>query len=52
MIIEFKYNGGCLCTLAEKFNTTVEKIAKLNDIDNVTALKKGEIILIEVKENG
>lgn len=52
MIIEVEYNGECLCTLAKKFNTTVEKIAKLNDIDNVTALKKGEIIFIEVDENG
>lgn len=38
--------GDCLTKVAKKFNTTVEKIAKLNGITNVDVLKAGDMIQI------
>lgn len=46
--IQIVYDGSCLCDIAKKYNTTVQKIAELNNIDNVTAIGIGEILLIEV----
>lgn len=49
MIIQIEYNGECLCLLAKKYKTTVRKICDLNLIDNISYIKKGEKLLIEVE---
>lgn len=46
--IQVIYDGSCLCDIAKKYNTTVQTIAELNNIDNVTSIKIGEILMIEV----
>ena len=38
--------GDCLSKIAKEFNTTVEKIAKLNGITNVDVLHAGDMIQI------
>ena len=38
--------GDCLCNIAKKFNTTVEKIAKDNNITNVDLIYVGQKLII------
>ena len=38
--------GDCLCNIAKKFNTTVEKIAKDNDITNVDLIYVNQKLII------
>lgn len=38
--------GDCLCNIAKKFNTTVEKIAKDNNITNVNLIYVGQKLII------
>ncbi len=47
-IIDVKYNGECICKIAEKYNTTVIKICELNNIQNIAYIEKGRILKIEV----
>lgn len=39
--------GDCLCNIAKKFNTTVEKIAKDNNITNVDLIYVGQKLIIK-----
>lgn len=39
-------SGDCLCNIAKKFNTTVEKIAKDNNITNVDFIYAGQKLII------
>lgn len=39
-------DGDCLKKIADMFDTTVEKIASFNNIENVDVLKKGDMLLI------
>lgn len=50
--IEIIYYGECLCDLALKYNTTVARICELNMITNVSYIRRGEKLLIEVGKNG
>ena len=50
--IEIIYYGECFCDLALKYNTTVARICELNMITNVSYIRRGEKLLIEVGKNG
>lgn len=39
-------DGDCLKKIADMFDTTVEKIASFNHIENIDVLKKGDMLLI------
>lgn len=39
--------GDKICTIAKKFNTTCEKIIKLNDITNIDFIKEGDILRVK-----
>lgn len=39
--------GDTLSEIAQKFNTTVSELARLNDIDNVDLIYKGQTLIIE-----
>ena len=38
--------GDRICTIAKKYNTTCEKIIKLNGLTNVDFIKEGDILRI------
>ena len=40
-------SGDCLCNIAKKFNTTVNKIAIDNDITNVDLIYVGQKLIIK-----
>lgn len=44
------HDGDCLLKIAQKFNTTVDSICKLNGITNVDVIKKGD--MIQIPSNG
>lgn len=45
-IIYIYKKGDCLCNIAKKFNTTVEKIAHDNNITNVDLIYVGQKLII------
>lgn len=39
--------GDKICTIAEKFNTTCQKIIELNNLTNVDFLEDGDVIRVK-----
>lgn len=42
----FQY-GDKLCTIAEKFHTTCQKLIELNELTNVDFLKEGDVLRVK-----
>ena len=39
--------GDKICTIAEKFNTTCQKIIELNELTNVDFIKPGDVLRVK-----